>query len=101
MIVNVDYWDNETTKIDYVCFRISEEIADHVYVQYDKFSNDLYEIWQDVIKNLTKTYENFDWKNKYRQLYLNFRQGSELFVNFYAKFRQYIFRLEYLKKFRD
>ena len=52
-----------------------------------------------MIKNLTKTYENFDWKNKYRQLYLNFRQGSEFFVNFYVKFRQYIFCLEYLKKF--
>ena len=101
MIVNADHWDNETIKIDYVCFRISEEIADHVYARSDNFSNDFYEIWQDVIKNLTKTYENFDWKNKYRQLYLNLRQGSEFFVNFYVKFRQYISRLEYLKKFRD
>ena len=99
MIVNVDHWDNETTKIDYVCFRISEKTADHVYVRFDNFSNDLYEIWQNVIKNLTKTYENSDWKNKYRQLYLNLRQGSNFFVNFYVKFRQYIFRLEYLKKF--
>ena len=48
-----------------------------------------------------KTYENSDWKNKYCQLYLNLRQGSESFVNFYAKFRQYIFCFEYLKKFRD
>ena len=101
MIVNADHWDNEAIKIDYVCFRISEKAADHVYARFDNFSNDLYEIWQDVIKNLAKTYENFDWKNKYRQLYLNFRQDSEFFVNFYAKFRQYIFRLEYLKKFRD
>ena len=99
MIVNVDHWNNEATKIDYVCSRISEEIADHVYARFNNFSNNLYEIWQDVIKNLTKTYKNFDWKNKYRQLYLNLRQGSKSFVNFYAKFRQYIFRLEYLKKF--
>ena len=34
-------------------------------------------------------------------MYLNFRQSSEFFVNFYAKFRQYISRLEYLKKFRN
>ena len=54
-----------------------------------------------MIKNLAETYEDFDWKNKYRQLYLNLRQGSEFFVNFYVKFRQYIFRLEYLKKFRN
>ena len=54
-----------------------------------------------MIKNLAKTYENSNWKNKYRQLYLNFRQGSEFFVNFYVKFRQYIFRFKYLKKFRD
>ena len=101
MIVNADHWNNEATKIDYVCFRISEEIADHVYARFDNFSNDLYEIWQNVIKDLAETYENFDWKNKYRQLYLNLRQGSEFFVNFYAKFWQYIFRLEYLKKFRD
>ena len=101
MIVNVDHWDNEAAKIDYVCSRINEEIVDHVYARSDNFSNDFYEIWQDVIKNLTKTYENFDWKNKYRQLYLNLRQGSEFFVNFYVKFRQYIFRLEYLKKSRD
>ena len=73
MIVNADYWNNKATRIDYVCFRINEEIADHVYARSDNFSNDLYEIWQDVIKNLTKIYENFDWKNKYRQLYLNFR----------------------------
>ena len=54
-----------------------------------------------MIKNLTKTYKNFDWKNKYRQLYLNLRQDSKFFVNFYVKFRQYIFRFEYLKKSRD
>ena len=101
MIVNVDHWNNEATRIDYVCFRINEEVADHVYARFDNFSNDLYEIWQDVIKDLAKTYENSDWKNKYRQLYLNLRQSSEFFVNFYVKFRQYIFRLEYLKKFRD
>ena len=101
MIVNVDHWNNKATRIDYVCFRISEETVDHVYARFDNFSNDLYEIWQDVIKDLTETYENSDWKNKYRQLYLNLRQDSEFFVNFYAKFRQYIFRLEYLKKFRD
>ena len=87
MIVNADHWNNKATKIDYVCSRISEEIADHVYARSDNFSNDLYEIWQDMIKNLTETYENFDWKNKYCQLYLNLRQGSEFFVNFYAKFR--------------
>ena len=52
-----------------------------------------------MIKNLTKTYEDFNWKNKYRQLYLNFRQDSKSFVNFYVKFRQYIFCFEYLKKF--
>ena len=34
-------------------------------------------------------------------MYLNFRQDSEFFVNFYVKFRQYIFRLKYLKKSRD
>ena len=34
-------------------------------------------------------------------MYLNFRQDSKFFVNFYAKFRQYIFRFEYLKKSRD
>ena len=101
MIVNADHWDNEAIIIDYVCSRISEKITDHVYARSDNFSNDLYEIWQNVIKNLAKTYENFDWKNKYRQLYLNLRQGSEFFVNFYAKFRQYIFRLEYLKRFWD
>ena len=72
-----------------------------MYVRFDNFSNDLYEIWQDVIKNLTKTYEDFDWKNKYRQLYLNLCQDSESFVNFYVKFRQYISRLEYLKKSRN
>ena len=44
MIVNVDHWDNEAIKIDYVCFRISEEIADHVYARFDNFSNDLYKI---------------------------------------------------------
>ena len=101
MIVNVDHWDNEAIRIDYVCSRISEEVVDHVYARSDNFSNDLYETWQDVIKDLTKTYENSDWKNKYRQLYLNLRQDSEFFVNFYAKFRQYIFRFEYLKKSRD
>ena len=101
MIVNADHWNNETIKIDYVCFRINEKIADHVYARFDNFSNDFYEIWQNVIKNLTKTYENFDWKNKYRQLYLNLRQGSNFFVNFYVKFRQYIFRFEYLKKSRN
>ena len=101
MIVNADHWDNEATRIDYVCFRISEKIVDHVYARSDNFSNDFYEIWQDVIKNLTKTYENFDWKNKYRQLYLNLRQSSESFVNFYTKFRQYISRFKYLKKSRD
>ena len=99
--MNVDHWNNETIKINYVCFRINEEIVDHVYARFNNFSNDFYEIWQNVIKNLTKTYENFDWKNKYRQLYLNLRQDSEFFVNFYVKFRQYIFRLEYLKKSRD
>ena len=101
MIVNVDHWNNEAIKIDYVCFRISKEIVDYIYARFNNFSNDLYEIWQNVIKNLTKTYENFDWKNKYRQLYLNLRQDSEFFVNFYVKFRQYIFRLKYLKKFRN
>ena len=101
MIMNIDHWNNEATKIDYICFRISEKAADHVYARFDNFSNNLYKIWQDVIKNLAKTYKNFDWKNKYRQLYLNLRQGSEFFVNFYVKFRQYIFRLEYLKKFRN
>ena len=101
MIVNADHWNNKTITIDYICFRINEKIADHVYTRFDNFSNDLYEIWQDVIKNLTETYEDFDWKNKYRQLYLNLCQDSEFFVNFYAKFRQYIFRFEYLKKSRD
>ena len=101
IIVNADHWNNETIKIDYVCFCISEEIVDHVYIRFDNFSNDFYETWQDVIKNLTETYENFDWKNKYRQLYLNFRQDSDFFVNFYVKFRQYIFCLDYLKKFWD
>ena len=72
-----------------------------MYARFDNFSNDFYEIWQDVIKNLAKTYKNFDWKNKYRQLYLNLCQDTEFFVNFYVKFRQYISRLEYLKKFRD
>ena len=101
MIVNADHWNNEAVKIDYVCSRISEEIVDHVYARSDNFSNDLYEIWQDVIKNLAKTYEDSDWKNKYRQLYLNLCQGLEFFVNFYVKFRQYISRFEYLKKSRD
>ena len=87
MIVNVDHRDNETIKIDYVCFRINEEIVNYVYTRSDNFSNNSYEIWQDVIKNLAKTYEDFDWKNKYLQLYLNLRQGSKFFVNFYAKFR--------------
>ena len=101
MIVNVDHWNNETIKIDYVCSRINKKIADYIYVQSDNFLNNFYEIWQNVIKNLMKTYENFDWKNKYRQLYLNLRQDSNFFVNFYVKFRQYIFHFEYLKKFRD
>ena len=101
MIVNADHWDNEATKIDYVCFRISEEVADHVYARFNNFSNNFYKTWQNVIKNLAKTYENFDWKNKYCQLYLNLRQDLKSFVNFYAKFRQYIFRLKYLKKSRD
>ena len=34
-------------------------------------------------------------------MYLNLRQDSKSFVNFYVKFRQYIFRLKYLKKSRD
>ena len=101
MIVNVDHWNNETIKIDYVCFRINKKIVDHIYIQFDNFSNNFYEIWQNVIKNLTKTYKNFNWKNKYRQLYLNFRQNFESFINFYVKFRQYIFRFKYLKKFRN
>ena len=50
---------------------------------------------------MTKKYKDFDWKNRYRQLYLNFYQDSNSFMNFYVKFRQYIFRFEYLKKFRD
>ena len=99
--MNADYWNNKTIKINYVCFRFNKKIADYVYARFNNFSNDLYEIWQDVIKNLTKTYENFDWKNKYRQLYLNFRQDSKFFVNFYVKFRQYIFCLEHLKKFQN
>ena len=66
MIVNADHGNNKAIKIDYVCFRINKEIADRVYVRFDNFSNDFYETWQDVIKNLTKTYEDFDWKNKYR-----------------------------------
>ena len=37
MIVNADHWNNEATKIDYVCSHISEEIVDHVYVQSDIF----------------------------------------------------------------
>ena len=73
MIVNVDHWNNEAIKIDYVCSRINEEIADHVYARFNNFSNNLYEIWQNVIKNLAKTYKNSDWKNKYCQLYLNLR----------------------------
>ena len=73
MIVNVDHWNNETIKINYICSRINEKIVDHMYVRFDNSSNDFYEIWQNVIKDLTKTYENFDWKNKYRQLYLNLR----------------------------
>ena len=101
MIVNVDHWNNKAIKINYVCSRINEETANHIYARFDNFSNDLYEIWQDMIKNLAKTYENFDWKNKYHQLYLTFRQDSKFFVNFYVKFRQYISRLKYLKKSRD
>ena len=96
--MNADHWNNKTIKINYVCFRINKEIADHMYAQFNNFSNDFYEIWQNVIKNLAKTYKNFDWKNKYRQLYLNFRQDSNFFVNFYVKFRQYISYLKYLKK---
>ena len=34
-------------------------------------------------------------------MYLNFRQGSNFFVNFYVKSRQYIFCFEYLKKSRN
>ena len=45
MIVNVDHWNNKAVKIDYVCSRISEKTADHVYARFDNFSNDLYEIW--------------------------------------------------------
>ena len=101
IIVNIDHWNNKTIEINYVCFRINEKIVNHVYIRSDNFSNDLYEIWQNMIKNLIKTYENFDWKNKYRQLYLNLRQSSEFFVNFYIKFRQYIFRFKYLKKSRN
>ena len=99
--MNVNHWNNKTIKINYVCFRINKKIVDHMYIWSDNFSNDFYKIWQNVIKNLTKIYENFDWKIKYRQLYLNLRQDSEFFVNFYVKFRQYIFRFEYLKKFRN
>ena len=101
MIINVDHWNNKVIKIDYVCFRINKKVADHVYIRFNNFSNDSYKIWQNVIKNLMKTYKNFDWKNKYRQLYLNLRQGFEFFVNFYIKFWQYIFRFKYLKKFRN
>ena len=101
MIVNVDYENNEAIKIDYICFHINEKFTDYIYARFDNFSNDFYKIWQDVIKNLTKTYKNFDWKNKYRQLYLSLRQNSKLFVNFYVKFRQYISRLKYLKKFQN
>ena len=85
--MNADHWNNEAIRIDYVCFRINEEIVDHVYARFDNFSNDFYKIWQDVIKNLAETYEDFDWKNRYCQLYLNLRQDSKFFVNFYAKFR--------------
>ena len=88
-------------KIDYIYSRINKEIVDYVYAWFNNFSNNLYEIWQNVIKNLAKIYKNFDWKNKYRQLYLNLRQDLEFFMNFYVKFRQYIFYLKYLKKFRD
>ena len=45
MIVNADHWDNEATRIGYVCSRISKEIVDHVYARSDNFSNDLYETW--------------------------------------------------------
>ena len=43
MIVNADHWNNEAARIDYVCSRISEEAAGHVYARSDNFSNDLYE----------------------------------------------------------
>ena len=45
IIVNVDHWNNEEIEINYVCFRISEEIVDYVYIRFNNFSNDLYEIW--------------------------------------------------------
>ena len=101
MIVNADHWDNEAARIGYVCSRTSGEAAGHVYARSGNFSDDLYETWQDVVKDLAETYEDSDWKDKYRQLYLNLRQGSDSFVDFYAKFRQYTSRLGYLKKSRD
>ena len=45
MIVNADHWNNKTIKINYVCSRINEEAADHMYARFDNFSNDLYKIW--------------------------------------------------------
>ena len=62
MIVNVDHWNNKTIKIDYICSRINEKNANHMYVRFDNFSNNFYKIWQNMIKNLTKLWENFDWK---------------------------------------
>ena len=57
MIAHANHWNNEIIKIDYVCFRISEETVDHMYARFNNFSNDLYKIWQDVIKDLMKIYK--------------------------------------------
>ena len=69
--MNVDHWDKESTKINYICFRTSKTIADYVYARFNNFFNNFYKIWENKIKNLTKIYENVNWKNKYCQLYLN------------------------------
>ena len=90
--MNINSWNNKTIKIDYICSYINKnsyinkKIVDYIYTQFNNFSNNLYKIWQIVIKDLIKAYKDFDWKNKYCQLYLNFYQNSKFLWIFMFNF---------------
>lgn len=96
--INHDHFENERMKLVYVLSRTAGKAFEHTYCRSQKNSDDPFSTADEVLKDLSESFEDPDKYENYRREFVKLNQGVKKFSDFYAEFKRLASYLGYNEK---
>ncbi len=96
--INVDLFSNEWVKLSYIHSKLFDNAAEITQTRCERDCVNLYNIVDDLLKELAQLFNDSNKKVNFRREYYNLIQEFKKFNEFYTQFQRLSFYLDYHKK---